>query len=117
MVSQSGWNLVIGPNPPFIGSSDHKYVFENKQRGVKVGISTAGDAAKQIKDGFSHFKTYGCNVCFIASKTSGEAIRCIEQECFNASIVPQYQFLPGEYTLRNQNKVQADVVAQLFKTI
>ena len=119
VASQSGWAQLVGPNPPLVGSSDYKYVFENRQLGIKVGISTAGDGAKQIKAGFSHFRTNGCNVCFMASKTSGMAIRCIEQECFNDNIVPQYQFLHGEYSpnWRDQNKLQADVVTQLFRMI
>ena len=117
VVSQSGWSHLVGPNPPLVGSHDYKYVFENKKRGIKVGISTAGDGAKQIKDGFSHFRANGCNVCFIASKTSGIAIRHIEQECLKDGIVPQYQFLHGEYTSRNQSKVQSDIVDQLFKMI
>ena len=119
VASQSGWSHVAGPNPPVVGSPDHKYVFENKRRSIKVGISTAGDGAKQIKDGFSYFRANNCHVCFIASKTSGIAIRHIEQECFNDNIVPQYQFLHGEYSpnWRNQIKVQADVVEQLFSLI
>ena len=117
IASQVGWAVLNGPKSPHVGHNDYKYVIVNNQKNITVGISTAGDGAKQIKDGFLHFRTNGCNVCFIASKTNGDSIRHLEQECFNDSIVPQYQFLHGEYTSRNQNKVQADIVDQLFKMI
>ena len=117
IMSQWGLPPTDGLNPPLIGPADQKYVFVNNQKGVIVGISTAGDGAKQITDGFSYFRTHGCTVCFIASKTSGIAIRHIEQECFNDNIVPQYQFLHGEHVSRNRDTVQANIIEQLFKMI
>ena len=121
MAFQVGLPRTVGPNPPSQGTNRHRdaqYVFVDNQNGIKIGISTAGDDAKQIKNGFSHFRKHGCDVCFIASKTSGDSIRQIERECHNI-LIPQYQFLPCEYGKgkRTRNQVQSDVVAQLYGMI
>ncbi len=113
---QTGWRQTDGPNPPLQGASDSQYVFE-RQDGLKVGISTAGDGPTQITNGFTYFVHHKCDVCFIASKSWGASIKQIEIECATISVVPQYQYLPGEHNKRVRNQVQADVVQQLFKMI
>ena len=113
---QTGWRQTYGPNPPLQGGADSQYAFE-RQDGLKVGISTAGDGARQIIDGFKYFVQNKSGVCFIASKSWGASIRQIEEECANLSVVPQYQYLSCEYNKRTRNQVQADIVHQLYKMI
>lgn len=116
LANQTGWRQTDGPNPPLQGAVDSQYVFERKD-GLRVGISTAGDGPSQIIGGFTYFNQYKCDVCFIASKSWGASIKQIEIECASVPVVPQYQYLPGEYNKRVRNQVQADVVQQLFNMI
>lgn len=116
LANQVGWRQTDGPNPPLQGAADSQYVFE-RQDGLKIGISTAGDGPRQISNGFTYFARHKCDVCFVASKSWGASIKQIEIECATISVVPQYQYLPGEHNKRVRNQVQADVVQQLFKMI
>ena len=115
--SASGWRLTKGPNTPFQGRRDTQYIFDDTRKSIKVGISTAGDDEDQITKGFKFFRANKCDVCFIASKTSGASIIAIETECNNDGIIPQYHFLIGNYGPRTRNKVQDDVVKQLINLI
>ena len=116
ILSQRGWKG--GPNPPASVAKDEKYVLYNT-RGIKVGISTEGDTSKCIHDGFSHFVANKCDVCFIASKTSGCSVAQVEIESY--PLAPMYVFLHNEhvrnYRTRNRSHIQANVVSQLYSLI
>ena len=113
---QPGWQQIDGPNPPLTGGTDAQYVFEHND-GKRVGISTAGDGAWQITNGFQYFAQHKCDTCFIASKSWGSSVQQIEVECAALHVIPQYQFLLGEYSVRARTQVQLDIVAQLYGMI
>lgn len=93
-------------------SFDQQYVFEQVGTGRKIGISTGGDTASVIDNGFDFFVQNGCDVGFIASKSIGASIDQIEKRSFPC-IIPMYFWLISSTTKRTQTQIQTDVAQQL----
>lgn len=97
------------------GFHDGKYVFVELASGRRIGIVTAGDGAQQIIEGLSFLVSNQCDICFIASKTSGVSVREIENQYVKTlHIIPQYRFLINEHSVRGPSIVWNDVARQLF---
>lgn len=100
------------------GSHDGKYAFIELATGRRIGIVTAGDGKQQIIDGLSFLASNRCDICFIASKTSGVSVKEVENRYVKTlHIIPQYRFLINEHSARSQSNVWNDVAKQLFGEI
>ena len=108
----------VGTRKPKTDWHDGKYVFVENSSGRRIGIVTAGDGGRQIIDGFSYLSNNQCEVCFIASKTSGVSVEMIELQYVQTyKIIPQYRFLINEYAVRSPRTIWRDVAKQLFAEI
>lgn len=101
-----------------MGWHDGKCVFKEKSSGRRIGIVTAGDGGRQIIDGFTFLSQNRCEVCFVASKTSGVSVETIESQYVKTcKIIPRYRFLINEYAARSPRTIWRDVARQLFSEI
>lgn len=98
---------------------DAQYCFSVQIGGktIVVGISTKGDRGKEIKDGFTFFDSYNCDICFIASKTSGSSVKEVEKQAQKRGIVPKYCYLINEHCQRNQTAVEQNTAEFLHSFV
>lgn len=108
---------VSAPLPPALPVGvDQQYIFEKAGTSIKIGISTGGDTADVIDNGFDYFVQNGCDIGFIASKSIGASINQIEIRS-SPNITPMYLWLVSSTSTRNQNQIQTDVAQQLESMI